>query len=312
MGMLKDFYYQPQAPDPVLSEAEAMRCIRRFVPQARALTGVDESGGEARTYFVDDDLILKVQRPPQVRVGTSLAKEAFYLNQLAAHDSTLPVPRVLGYARETTLLEYNIQTRMPGAALANAALTPGARRDAIFHLGRLLRRLHAIPQKPFCDSAHFPADLTAAEFRTRLAAYFDLVAERLTRAGRRWPLAVPLEAVAEQTVSAVPDTNEFRALHSNPGPPHTFVDSETGQFIGLIDFGDAYISHPTLDVGRWRQPAERAAALAGYTADEPVSEVFMRIWQCASIVSDAVLIAFGPEDMQEAVDDLEGVLETLV
>ena len=56
---------------------------------------------------------------------------------------------------------------------------------------------------------------------------------------------------------------------SNPGPPHTFVDKSTERFQGLIDFGDAYISHPALDVWRWRWPTERAAALAGYTADAP-------------------------------------------
>jgi hypothetical protein len=48
------------------------------------MTRVDESGGEARTYIVDEAIVLKVQRPQQVRVGTSLAREVFFLNQLAA------------------------------------------------------------------------------------------------------------------------------------------------------------------------------------------------------------------------------------
>jgi hypothetical protein len=41
------------------------------------------------------------------------------------------------------------------------------------------------------------------------------------------------------------------ALHSNPGPVHTFVQPDTLAFVGLIDFGDAYIGHPALD---WRWP----------------------------------------------------------
>jgi hypothetical protein len=32
MSMLKEYYLQPEAPDPALSEAEVLRCVRRFVP----------------------------------------------------------------------------------------------------------------------------------------------------------------------------------------------------------------------------------------------------------------------------------------
>src|SRR5262245_65978768 len=112
MSMLKEYYLQPDAPDPVLPEAEVLRCVRRFVPTARAVTSVDESGGEARTYIVDELYVLKVQRPQQVRVGTSLAREVFFLNQLAAAAPDLPVPLVLGYSRVTNVLDFNIEPRL--------------------------------------------------------------------------------------------------------------------------------------------------------------------------------------------------------
>jgi hygromycin-B 7''-O-kinase len=304
MSMLTEYYLQPDAPDPVLAEAEVLRCVRRFVPSAKAVTSVDESGGEARTYVVDEGIVLKVQRPQQVRVGTSLAREVFFLNQLAAAAPDLPVPRVLGYARETNLLEYNIQTRVPGAAYANATLAPEARRDVIFNVGRLLRRLHAIPQEPFHDSAHFPTDRTPADFKTRLSEYFDVVAKRLEKNGRKWPLELRLEMVQERTVAALPESQTFVTLHSNPGPPHVFVDPKTGRFQGLIDFGDAYISHPALDLWRWRWPDERAAALAGYTADAPASDEFMRTWKAVTVAASAMLVAFFPDREAEATSDL--------
>src|SRR3954454_23361630 len=172
--MLKEYYLEPNAPDPVLSEGEVLRCVRRFVPTAKSMTCVDESGGEARTYIVDEAVVLKVQRPQQLRVGTSLAREVFFLNQLAAAAPDLPVPRVLGYSRETNLLEYNIQTRMPGVAYSEAALTPNARHEVIFSVGQVLRRLHAIPQQPFHGSAHLPTDRTTAEFKRRLSDYLDV------------------------------------------------------------------------------------------------------------------------------------------
>ena len=311
MSMLKEYYLQPDASDPVLTEADVLRCVRRFVPAAKAMTSVDESGGEARTYIVDDIFVLKVQRPQQVRVGTSLAREVFYLNQLAAAAPELPVPRVLGYSRETNLLEYNIQTRMPGVAYVNATLAPDAQRNVIFSVGQLLRRMHAIPQRPFHESAHFPTDRTPADFRARLSEYFDVVARRLEKNGRTWPLEISFESVRERTLAALAGSQEFAALHSNPGPPHTFVDPGSGRFQGLIDFGDAYISHPALDMWRWRWPAERAAALAGYTADAPVSDDFMRTWKAVTVAASAVIVAFFPQHKDEAITDLRRSLSDL-
>ena len=311
MSMLTEYYFQPDAPDPVLSEAEVLRCVRSFVPSAKAVTAVDESGGEARTYTVDEAYILKVQRPQQLRVSTSLAREVFFLNQLAATAPDLSVPRVLGYACETNLLEYNIQTRMPGVALANATLTPERRQQVIFRVGQLLRRLHGIAQKPFHDSAHFPADRTAADFGARLADYFEVLARRLKTDRRAWPVDIAFETVRERALAALPDSNEFVALHSNPGPPHCFVDPDTGRFNGLIDFGDAYISHPVLDLWRWRWRSEMSAALAGYIADAPVSAGFMQAWKAVSVVAAVMLVAFFPARESEAVADLKRALVDL-
>ena len=311
MGMLTEYYLQPDAPDPVLSAGEALRCARRFVSSAKAVTAIDESGGEARTYIIDDALVLKVQRPQQVRVGTSLAREVFFLNQLADVAADLPVPRVLGYARETQLLEYNLQTRMPGVAVEHATLSAERRTAAIFAVGRFLRRLHALAQKPFRDSAHFPTDHTAAELKVRLDAYFYVLSGRLTADARPWPLQIPLAGVRERALAALPESAELVALHSNPGPPHAFVDPDTGRFNGLIDFGDAYISHPTLDLWRWRWPAERAAALAGYVADAPVSDDFMQAWKAVGMLADVLLIAYFPDRCEEAVRALTRSLHEL-
>lgn len=311
MGQIHEYYFQPQAPDPILSEAEVLRCVRKFVPGARALTHVEESGGEARTYVVDEALVLKVQRPQQVRVSTSLAKEVFYLRQLAAHDSTLPVPRVLGYARESNLLEYNVQTRMAGAAFATVNMSPEARQAALFSVGRLLRRIHATPQSPFAASAHFPADYTQADFRIRLADYFEYRGKQMHKAGESWPHALPLETIAERTLAALPETLEAVAVHANPGPPHVFVDPNSGKFVGLIDFGDAYISHPVMDLWRWRAPADRPHVFAGYTADAPVSDDFQQVWKCVNIVGDVILIASFPDRLTEALADLNVLLQEI-
>jgi hypothetical protein len=119
--MPKDFYVQPDAPDPVLPDDVVLKLSRQHTSDAQAVTDVDETGGEARTYMIDETLILKTQRPQQLRPRTSLSKEVFFLNQLAAAAPDLSVPRVLGYGREQTfdgtVVEYTLMTRMPGIAM---------------------------------------------------------------------------------------------------------------------------------------------------------------------------------------------------
>src|SRR5690349_11076202 len=80
--MPKDYYVQPDAQDNVLSEEQVLSLARQHIPEIKAVTYVDETGGEARTYYLDDHLLLKTQRPQQLRPRTSLRKEVAFLQQL--------------------------------------------------------------------------------------------------------------------------------------------------------------------------------------------------------------------------------------
>ena len=80
---------------------------------------------------------------------------------------------------------------------------------------------------------------------------------------------------------------------------------------GVIDFGDAYISHPALDVWRWRWPEERAAVLAGYTADAPASDDFMRTWKAVTVTAAALLLSFPGDRADEAIRNLQRCLSGL-
>ena len=96
--VLDDLYSQSHAADPVLEERTVLALVRRHGVPCSAVTRVDETGGEARTYVLDDRVVLKVQRPHRLRPRTSLEKEAFFLQQLAAYPDIV-VPHVLGYGR---------------------------------------------------------------------------------------------------------------------------------------------------------------------------------------------------------------------
>ena len=99
------------------------------------------------------------------------------------------------------------------------------------------------------------------------------------------------------------------ALHSNPGPVHTFVQPDTLDFVGLIDFGDAYISHPALD---WRWPAhtDHLAILQGYCDEAPVTDEFMVAWRSGLILSDMSALATRPDRRPQALERLRDLLKT--
>ncbi len=308
--MPKDVYLQPDAPDPVLSEELVLALVRRHVPEAQAVTGVDESGGEARTYAIDTNLMLKVQRPQQLRPRTSLAKEVFFLNQLEPFPD-VSVPQALGYGRDSTLLEYTVMTRMPGVAMRYAPLSEQEQAAALFQLGQTLRRIHSLPQEPFSESALFPGDRTFAAVQQRFHEYFVELAEIFQAEGHYWPLDMPLEEIGERVVASLPENDERVALHSNPYAEHAFVDPMTHTYLGLIDFGDAYISHPAFDLRRWNRPAEREALLSGYTAETPVSAAFMATWKAVLILTDVIVMAHYPDRAARAADDLQNLLAPL-
>lgn len=308
--MPKDVYFQPDAPDPVLSNELVLSLVHRHVPEAQAVTGVDESGGEARTYAIDETIMVKVQRPQQLRPRTSLAKEVFFLRQLEGVPS-ISVPRVLGYGRESALLEYTVMTRMPGVAMRHVPFTEDEKAEVLVQLGATLRRIHTLPQAPFVESAQFPGDQSFVAVQQRFRDSFSEMEEEFQTEGIAWPLQMSLQEISEQVLASLPESDERVALHSNPYSEHTFADPQTHTYTGLIDFGDAYLSHPAFDLRRWNRPAEREALLRGYTAEAPVSGAFMATWKAVMILGDVIVMAYYPDRAAQAADDLQQLLATL-
>jgi len=78
---------------------------------------------------------------------------------------------------------------------------------------------------------------------------------------------------------------------------------ETLEFVGIIDFGDSYISHPALD-WRWPTHQDRLAILQGYTAEAPVSDDFMTAWRSVLVLSDMTTIATRPALRRDGLERL--------
>jgi aminoglycoside phosphotransferase (APT) family kinase protein len=305
--LLDDTYSQPHVADPVLEARTVLDIVRRHGVHCSAVTGVDETGGEARTYVVDDHLVLKVQRPHRLRPRTSLAKEAFFLQQLAAYPDIV-VPHLLGYGRQADL-EYLVMTRLPGVSALTVELTGAHRQDVLLQLGRTLRRLHAIPQAPFYGSALFPGSRTRTEFVERARANLAQAVQVIGATPDLWRLDIAPADLASRVLVALPASIELVALHSNPGPVHTFVQPDTHAFVGIIDFGDAYIGHPALD-WRWPTHADRVALLHGYGAEIPLTDEFMASWHAALVLSDMATLATRPGTRPQTLERLGDLLVT--
>ena len=306
--VLDDLYSQSHAADPVLEARTVLALVRRHGVPCSAVTRVDETGGEARAYVLDDRVVLKVQRPHRLRPRTSLEKEAFFLQQLAASPDIV-VPHVLGYGRHETI-EYLVMTRMPGVPALTVELTGGHRRDVLHQLGRTLRRLHALPQAPFYDSVLFPGSRTRETFVAHARATLLQAVQVIEATPNLWRLDVSPADLASRVLAVLPASVDLVALHANPGPVHTFVQPDTLAFVGLIDFGDAYISHPALD-WRWPTHADRVALLHGYCDETPATDAFLAAWHAGLVLSDMAALATRPETRPQALERLRDALMTL-
>ncbi len=300
-----DIYLQPDAPDPVLDEQVVVQAARRHVADAGRLLTVDESGGEARAYFLEGGLVVKTQRPHRLRPRTSLAKEAFFLVELHRWGD-FPVPRVLGHG-EVEGIEYLCLTRIPGSALLHTTISPEERRRVLTELGRTLRMIHLVDQSAFEASALLPGDRQAAESRARIAAAFERLAAAFDSdtelAGR-----IAVRRIAEERLAVAEEDTEPVSLHSNPGPEHTFVDPSTGGFSGLIDFGDAYRSHPAFDFRPWPDHDDAEAVFGGYLSGGPLPPSFDETRRTILVIGALNRAVRG----QVAAGELEATLDRLL
>jgi Ser/Thr protein kinase RdoA (MazF antagonist) len=300
------------AVDRVLSESEVLSIVRRHKPAATALTGVDESGRKGRAYFVDGDVVLKTHRPARLRgrlveeFETSLEKEAFFLGQLQSH-AIGETPRPLGHGHDLGV-DYVCMTRVPGISMRRLELTGRERSAALASLGRLLARIHSIAQDEITSCGLFPTDGDAGALRERMGALLEAVADAVNGLPRGERLSRDAHAIAEAALKLLPAEVEPVAVHSNPAPEHVYVEPSSGEVIGLIDFGDAFISHPAFDMRPWRSRADRDVLVAGYREVRMVDEAFLATMRAGMVLGELANVTRGRRPVAESEDIIEDLL----
>ena len=313
-----DVYEDPNATDPVLSQDIVRRLAGRFLSDRKVPDGfeVDESGGEARVYLLDEDIVVKTQRPHRRRPCTSLRKEAEVLDLLAFSLSDR-IPRLHGYGTAETemgAVEFLVMSRVAGRAVVHQPVTGARHEQLLADVAGTLRGIHAADLQEIQDPGLLPNgggdDATALHRRLR-DGFADLVDAIAVHPGR-WRVSVSPDEVMSAALAALPSTLVQAAvlLHSNPGPTHVFVDA-AGSFTGMIDFGDAYRSHPALDLRGWPDPADRVRLSAAYLGSDPADTEFEAVWTVAMIHADMTAIVRQADSAEQAGQDLAVRLSAL-
>lgn len=280
--MRETVYFQRNALDPILDYTIVLEIVHQYVPEAKMVSSIDESGGEARTYVIDNNLILKVQRPQQLRSSTSLEKEVFFLNQIANHTDA-SVPRVLGYGKKDNN-EYILMTKMEGVPVEHTKLSKKEKNDLLFVLGTELRKIHDMDIRPFLDSRLFPHD-DIKDITERLQRRYQYAIQKKEGLSQE---KISIELIAlNNDLQKIHNADAYVVLHANPYIPHVFVNEKTHKYTGIIDFGDAYIGHPILDMWYWNVKS-RKMLLTGYVSKKPVSDSFNKIFDIVNIISGRI------------------------
>jgi aminoglycoside phosphotransferase (APT) family kinase protein len=171
--------------------------------------------------------------------GLSAAREAALL-ALVAEVSPLPVPRVVGVWPERDEMEME---RVPGVPLLEVLPRVGSgRRDRLgAELGRFVGAVSAVPVHRVADIVPVD-DAPMADYLAGVVEEIDgvigLVPPRRQRAVVRF-LGEPPPA----------EPDDLAVCHHDLGAEHVFVDERSLEITGVIDWSDAAVADPALDLG---------------------------------------------------------------
>jgi len=189
------------------------------------------------------------------------------------------------------------------------SISGDARVEVLRELGASLRLMHDLDPEPFRTSGLFPGDEDTHAIRIRLERELERAVEAASEHRDDWTLNFSPAEAGDRARSGLDVIHDPPVpLHSNPGPEHVFVDPDTLRFTGVIDFGDAYLSHPALDFRRWAQPEDRTALMHGYARDKRLTGTFEANWRAISIIMLMLDFATRPSRRTESLDGLRALI----
>lgn len=218
-------------------EPRRLRQQRRA--KGRRLVPVTTWEGTDHVAFEKDGTIVRFakEEDPASR-AEEVRREAAIL--AAVRDfATLPVPSPVLCQPDEGFLAY---PKLPGIPLAQLALPWRVPSGFADRIGGFLDRLHALPieeAREVVEHDVWPLSEWLSAANEEFAAVAQHVPEDFHRAIERF-LGTPAPA----------EPSEFVFCHNDLGIEHVLVDPETREITGVIDWADAAIADPAIDLAR--------------------------------------------------------------
>lgn len=274
---------------------EVRALVERLLPGREVRTVVRLGGGlDHEAHEVDGELVVRRRRTGDPDERAAAVRREAALLEVVAGVSPLPVPEVVAADPEAGVL---VLRELPGRPLLDRPLADPA--PLVAPLAGFLRALHATPVDRVEGIA--PRDATPrAEWLAEARDAYQVVAPGLPGADRQ-----RVEAFLDAPPPAPPAVAVL--CHNDLGAEHLLVDGEPPAVVvtGVIDWGDAALGDPAVDLARLHRDLGPAAAEAirrrddGLIGDEDLDRVAFYA-RCALLEDLAYGVRSGDERYRRA------------
>jgi aminoglycoside phosphotransferase (APT) family kinase protein len=255
------------------NERHIVDIIRRTLDLSSV--GVIRSLGDGADHWAFDVnglFIARVLKERDEHTGAVLEREAALLRMLA-RVSPLPIPQVVATDPSAGLMVYR---RIPGTSLFER---PAAEPHAIVDpLADFVAAIHGVPSKTV-EHLVERYEYALNGYVTEAAALMQQIAAYLTSAQRSRVelfLGTP----------PPPESVQRTLCHNDLGAEHVLASDDRSELTGVIDWSDAAIADPAVDIGRLLRDfgfGVARAALRRASHDEPTLVRALFYARCALI-----------------------------
>ncbi|OAQ99544.1 hypothetical protein LLEC1_04799 [Akanthomyces lecanii] len=255
-------------------------------------------GGEHLVWIVDDTLVLRVRADGQDQRGLVREKNLWSLLSSINPASTV-MPICLGTgALDEGERPYGLYRKLTGVSVETSAQSVNAATEK-----DLAEMLHLLKRTPIDKTREIGVGdaerVGLADLRNQARSAW----QRLSDHGHLGDLAcnVDIDQALHLSDVAATAVHEPVLLHADLKGEHIFVDPETGRLTGVIDWSDACVGDPAVDIrglaiSVGAAAAARIAWIAGYGGAVAARGAFAA--RCDSIIClDAIL--HGDDDAPE-------------
>lgn len=238
-----------------MDETQCRRALAEAFPDlAVASVAFEGEGWDYEIWSVNGHTLFRF--PRRRDVAEQLENEVSLLRELTeALPVPVPNPRYYSEGCRSFKLPFMGYERVEGTPLSHAVLGSEERERAAREAGRFIGELHSFPREraeevgvrgytPESWRQHY------VDFHRRMHEYVYVL------------LPAEIQAAAETFWTQFLSDERMQRfepvlIHGDLGPEHVLVDEGSGAVTGVIDFGDAAVADPALDLAGFEEPFRR-------------------------------------------------------